>query len=48
MYKRGDKIKVTNDAILGNYMGIPEATGTVFSVTPDGARVIGFKCDRCG
>ena len=48
MFKKGDKIRVTNDSILGDCMGIPEATGTVFAVTLDDKRIIGFKCDQTG
>lgn len=48
MFKKGDKIRVTNDSILADCMGIPEATGTVFAVSADGNRIIGFKCDQTG
>lgn len=48
MYTKGMRIKVVNDSILGDCMGIPEATGTVFCVSADGNRIIGFKCDQTG
>lgn len=48
MYSKGQRIRVTNDSILADCMGIPEATGTVFCVTPDGSRIIGFKCEQTG
>jgi hypothetical protein len=46
-YKKGDRIEVINDSIL-RCMGIEIATGEVFTVTPDGRRVIGFTCDQTG
>ena len=46
MYKQGQTIKVTNDSILSDCMGIAVATGKVICVSPDGSRIIGFQCDQ--
>jgi len=48
MYKKNDRIQVTNDSILSGCMGIDVATGTVFTVSADGMRIIGFKCEQTG
>ena len=45
-YRKGQKIRVTDDSILSDCMGIVEATGEIFCVSPDGKRIIGFKCDQ--
>jgi hypothetical protein len=47
-FKKGERIRVTNDSILAGCMGIPVATGKVFTVTTDGTRILGFQCDQTG
>ncbi len=47
-FKKGQRIKITNDSILTNCMGLGNVVhGTVFTLDAQG-HVVGFQCDKTG
>jgi hypothetical protein len=44
---KGDQVRITNNSILNDAMGLSEATGTVFLVRVDGSG-FSFQCQETG